>query len=464
MKGFVPTPEAIVDLMVAKLFAGRRPTVKSRVLDPGCGRGAFIDGVVRWCRVRGQELPQILGIDSDPSHVAHCRQKFVDVPQVEILEDDFLRYGADSFDYVVGNPPYVSLASLSLDERAQYRSAYETAKGRFDLYLLFFEKAMRLLRPTGRLVFITPEKYLYVETARPLRRLLAEWEIEELHFLTEDTFPGLVTYPLVTTVCGGKDGRNVRVIERGGVKLNIRLPDGESSWIPAIRGASGSSGMVRLEDIALRVSCGVATGADSVFMVRTSALDPALERFAHPTISGREITSTTLPQPRWSLLVPYLRDGRLLPEAQLGTLLTYLSQPDRRAVLERRYCVASKPWYAFHETPPLTHILRPKILCKDIGSTPLFVVDRGGSIIPRHSTYYIVPAHASHLEELAVYLNSTEARAWLRNHCQRAANGFVRVQSHVLKRLPLPPSLAQLAPLLPLDAESALVRETNSLR
>lgn len=464
MKGFVPTPEAIVDLMVAKLFAGRRPSRKSRVLDPGCGRGAFVQGVVRWCRAHGRELPQIVGIDSDPSHTAHCRQMFADIPQVEILENDFLRYDAHSFDYIVGNPPYVSLAALSLDERAQYRSTYETAKGRFDLYLLFFEKAMRLLGPTGRLVFITPEKYLYVETARPLRRLLAEWEIEELHFLTEDSFPGLVTYPLVTTVCATKDGSDVRVIERGGARVSVQLPDGDLSWIPAIRGARGSPGMVRLEDIALRVSCGVATGADSVFMVRAGALDPALESFAHPTISGREITSTRLPQSRWSLLVPYTKHGQLLPEAQLGALLAYLSHPDRKAMLERRYCVASKPWYAFHETPPLTHILRPKILCKDIGSTPLFVVDPHGTIVPRHSTYYIVPAHSSHLEELATYLNSTEARTWLRNHCQHAANGFVRVQSHVLKRLPLPPSLAQLAPLLPLDAESTLVREDNSVR
>lgn len=464
MKGFVPTPQAVVDLMVEKLFARGQPGPYSRVLDPGCGRGAFIEGVVRWCRSRGLELPRIVGVDSNPSHVAHCKERFADIPRIEIREDDFLAGGTDSFDFIIGNPPYVSLASLSLDERARYRSAYETARGRFDLYLLFFEKAIRVLAARGRLVFITPEKYLYVESARPLRRLLAKWKIEELHFLTEDTFPGLVTYPLVTTICASKNGRNASVIERGGAKSDIRLPEGESSWIPAVRGAGASSGMVRLEDVAVRVSCGVATGADSVFMVRTAELDPALKRFAHPTLSGREITSTNLPRSQWSLLVPYAKNGRLLPENQLGELLPYLLQPERRGLLERRYCVGSKPWYAFHETPPLAYLLRPKILCKDIGATPLFVVDRRGTIVPRHSTYYVVPAHLSHLDELAAYLNSAEARTWLRNHCQRASNGFVRVQSHVLKRLPLPPSLAQLAPLLPLEDETTLVPVKNAVR
>ncbi len=36
-------------------------------------------------------------------------------------------------------------------------------------------------------------------------------------------------------------------------------------------------------------------------------------------------------------------------------------------------------------------ILRPKILCKDIGEKPQFWVDRSGQIVPRHSVYYIVP-------------------------------------------------------------------------
>ena len=82
----------------------------------------------------------------------------------------------------------------------------------------------------------------------------------------------------------------------------------------------------------------------------------------------------------------------------------------------------------------------PKILCKDIGAAPFFAVDREGSILPRHSVYYIVPADADHLDALASFLNSSFAQQWLRDHCQRAANGFIRLQSHVLKRLPVPGS------------------------
>jgi len=50
------------------------------------------------------------------------------------------------------------------------------------------------------MVFITPEKFLYVETAEPLRRLLSRVEIEEIELLDEQSFDGLVTYPTITTV------------------------------------------------------------------------------------------------------------------------------------------------------------------------------------------------------------------------------------------------------------------------
>ena len=58
--------------------------------------------------------------------------------------------------------------------------------------------------------------------------------------------------------------------------------------------------------------------------------------------------------------------------------------------------------------------------------------------MPRHSIYYIVPTDQSLLDPLCDYLNSDAAVKWLKSHCQRAANGFVRMQSHVLKSLPVP--------------------------
>jgi adenine-specific DNA-methyltransferase len=180
VRGFVPTPTSVVDYMVSRLFRGRSPKPSDNVLEPGCGTGACIDGIVRWCRERRKELPHLVGVESDPKLADQAKAAFRGCQQVEIRQRDFLTEPIERFDFVIGNPPYVSILGLSEHEKENFRAAYETAQGRFDLYLLFFERALKSLKPDGRMVFITPEKFLYVETAAPLRRLLRKFQVEEI--------------------------------------------------------------------------------------------------------------------------------------------------------------------------------------------------------------------------------------------------------------------------------------------
>src|SRR5438067_2926713 len=200
MRGFVPTPDAIVDRMVAKLFAHRTPTPKDRLLDPGCGRGAFIDGVIRWAERNSGVVPTIVGYESEPGRYAEAVRRFRGQPRVKIVQGDFLAANEGGFDYVIGNPPYVPITELSRSEKKKFRRRFASAEGRFDLYLLFFEQALRLLNLGGRLVFITPEKFLYVHTAKSFRRILSNYRVREIHLLNEETFGDLVTYPTVTTI------------------------------------------------------------------------------------------------------------------------------------------------------------------------------------------------------------------------------------------------------------------------
>ena len=272
--------------------------------------------------------------------------------------------------------------------------------------------------------------------------------VEEIHMVNEATFGDLVTYPTITTVVNRRADRPTRVNLRDGRSARVRFPTDGRSWLPPILSPGADNGRIRLNDICLRVSCGVATGADSVFIRKTSALSPELAPFAYPTISGRELLpGSEAFVPSSSILVPYSPSGRLLPEDRLGHLRKYLAAPETHARLLKRTCVLHKPWYAFHETPPLREILRPKLLCKDITARVHFWIDRTGAIAPRHSVYYIVPAAPHQLEELQQYLNSDLVRQWLHANCQRAANNFLRLQSKVLKELPLPESSLPCQPL-----------------
>jgi adenine-specific DNA-methyltransferase len=453
--GFVTTPETVADLMVEKLFSGKPPSPDATLLDPGCGPGALIQGVIRWCERNVVRVPSIVGVEIDRSRAAEARAKFVSYPSVKIVKGNFLGGFRGRFDYILGNPPYVSITRISEGDKAKYRRRFKAASGRFDLYMLFFEQGLKLLKSCGRLVFITPEKFLYVKSAEPLRRMLGGLNVQELHLVGEETFGGLVTYPIITTADNAPAAGPTTIVLRDYRSRQVRFPTDGSSLLPLLHGyGDGKSHGPTLRDICARISCGVATGADEVFVCRTKTLDKRLWRFAYPTIAGRQLPpGQAHVDYAESLLIPYSRNGKLVRESELGRLGAILSEPRSLRKLKARACAKRKPWYAFHDSVPLDEILRPKLLCKDIAAEPRFWFDREGTIVPRHSVYYIVPKDPSKLDEIAVYLGSPEAVAWLRANCQRAANGFIRLQSAALKRLPIPVSMIT-APSEPAVRES----------
>jgi predicted RNA methylase len=104
MKGFVPTPPETADAMVELLFRERLPGPYDRVPGTGCGTGAFIEGIIRWCAKHDLAVPRVTGVESDPRHMA-----------------------------VLRNPPYVAITGLSQAEKQQHRAGFATARGRFDL-------------------------------------------------------------------------------------------------------------------------------------------------------------------------------------------------------------------------------------------------------------------------------------------------------------------------------------------
>ena len=445
MRGQVDTPVALVDHMVDALFDGRRPARDDQLLDPGCGTGAFISGVLRWCERHNCEVPRITGIDSDPERLRVAEDRFAGVDAVTLVNADYLDDSElGSYRFVIGNPPYVGLPRLPAEERALYRESFETAVGRFDLYFLFFERAMSELSQGGRLVFVTPEKWLYVNSGHALRLMLARSNLELIELLPDGSFPHHVTYPCITVVTNTAPQGNLICRPRGAPEVSVdQRKLGAEPWWSLVRGDEQSTpaGVPVLADVCRRISAGVATGADGIFVRRKDGLPKGLQPFAVPTIAGRDLANNvvgdTVTDPPEVMLVPYAADGTLEPLNRLGSLANYLRRKDNRTVLEARTCAARKPWYAFHDSLPMDDLRQPKLLCKDITSNPRFWIDRTGEIVPRHSVYYTVPARSRDLDALADWLNSEPVRARLRMRCQRAQNGSLRLQASALRSLSL---------------------------
>jgi hypothetical protein len=164
-----------------------------------CGSGSFlieafdvIDGFVArqrghaqkgevdfYDRLRQLEVLQncIFGVDKDKQAVVvarlnlllrglHSREKLPMLENIaygnslrpETTEQAFSQAIKDGgFDIIVGNPPYIRAENMPRDERDYYMAGdFETAYGRFDIFILFLERAIKLLKEGGRLGFILP--------------------------------------------------------------------------------------------------------------------------------------------------------------------------------------------------------------------------------------------------------------------------------------------------------------------
>lgn len=450
MKGHVPTPPKLADKIVSDLFGNHPPSAGDRILYPGVGTGPFVAAVGRYCRDHGYPVPEGLAVDQNPDLIADAREEKEDEP-VEFRATDFLASNSNirsDFDYIVGNPPYVPIEDLSEDEKTRYKNEFQTAEQRFDLYMLFIERALELLADGGRLVFITPEKYEYTHTTGELRQLMTEYHVEQIEHVAEDAFAGHVTYPTITTIHDRED-TETRVVRRDGTEDTVELPRDGSSWASSLRSgytdAYDYDSRVTLGDVTKRISCGLATGRDGLFVQSEDEVPQQLvdEGWTFPTTSGKQLTVNGGPDSDDVIICPYDTDGNLAPEDELGAYGDWAEL--HRDELESRSCVKKgKAWYSWHENPPMDDLYDvPKILTKDVCDPPEFYADREGDIVPRHSIYYIIPENSDQLEELLEYLNSPKARAWLKANAQKAHNDYYRMQSKLLKQLPIPEELEE---------------------
>jgi len=94
------------------------------------------------------------------------------------------------FDVVIGNPPYVLLQSL--EQRMIFDYAlknFVSAKYKIDMYQLFLEQTLKLLKNSGLLGYIIPNTFLKNIHSEPIRKLLLEnTKIKQINLLNYRVF------------------------------------------------------------------------------------------------------------------------------------------------------------------------------------------------------------------------------------------------------------------------------------
>ncbi|HXQ34534.1 MAG TPA: TaqI-like C-terminal specificity domain-containing protein, partial [Anaerolineales bacterium] len=395
------------------------------------------------------------------------------------------------FDAVFGNPPYVRSINLKESDPLLwdiYRSTYESASEReWDIYLIFVEKGITLLKEGGLLGYILPNKFLNSQVGSNLRNLLSTglWLRKIIHFGAYQIFEGVTTYTCLLFLGQNNQTTTINVSRYIGNVNNSRkrrlMPEeAPELWTTyEIEGSNlssspweflaSSSGLVdkirkfpKLQDVA-KVYQGTGTRADKVFALKALSTTSDFYRvysqetekeyvleteFLKSVLKGRDIGRYGLNNRDSLLLVPYeIKDNKavLVSEKTLSTrapgTLQYLLECKPRLNERENGRFKGEGWYCYGRPQNMDKFEIPeKIVLPDIANRGECYLDTEQKWI-LDTAYAIVPLPGQKLDirYLLEILNSPLLTYFLKETGTALRGGYFRMKTAYLNPFPIRP-------------------------
>ena len=177
-----------------------------------CLYGADVDKeAIAKAKERLQEKHEKLGADVMNLLICDSLIKWEDslVEADDVNDKERVRladFWSRKYDYVIGNPPYISfglnrVGKVTAEQAAYLRANYpRSAQYKLSYYALFLERGILALKPGGYLGYITPDSYLLGRYYSKIREfILDSCKVQELSLVSTNVFRGaLVGIPAIT--------------------------------------------------------------------------------------------------------------------------------------------------------------------------------------------------------------------------------------------------------------------------
>jgi hypothetical protein len=236
-----------------------------RVLDPSCGSGAFLVQAYDYLIAENNRVGEILGNDvfSSDSFVelilrqnlygVDLNEESVEITKLSLwlksakkgrqlttldanircgdslIEDELVAgthafawssefaaiLAEGGFDVVIGNPPYVDsevMVSTAPGARTHIAKSFTSAKGNWDLFVPFYQRAFDLTKAGGVCSMIVPNKILGADYASALRTYIDTFgHLRSLVDVSRDQIFDVDVYPVIVTTIHETSDRPVKV-------------------------------------------------------------------------------------------------------------------------------------------------------------------------------------------------------------------------------------------------------------
>ncbi len=492
-KGVFYTPRLIANLMTDMLFERkyRKPLKSVKVLDPSCGGGQLLSAVYDKLLVDyfADDLPKghrllleniLHGWDTDALSVLICSLVLVFksdcyVQPRHIQQTDALLFNEDdqrkaSFDYIIGNPPYVGHKEINRNYSEKLREQYAPVySDKADISYCFFVLAQQLLKKSGRLVFLTSRYFMEAHNGTDLRNFITN------HFIIETIidFNGVRPIERVgidpaiiqlkkdksTNTCFvtkrinyTTENRHLEIIEDLMIETDRyykkiftdqkqlkakgwRIYDEiTSSIIKKIETKS----LFYLGDLVESFQ-GIITGCDKAFIydAKDDRNNTALAAFSHPWIKNKDIHAYRIDCPSLKVIYP-----NEVKEIQKYPVLEERFLPYKDILMGRRETKkGTLPWYHIQWGRVLSKFKRIKIVYPYKAAHNRFAIDDKGNLFSA-DVYGMVLKELLyvHIDEcfLMLLLNSQLYTYYFQSYAKKLGSDLYEYYPNTLMRLRIP--------------------------
>ena len=333
---------------------------------------------------------------------------------------------------------------------------YQVVSDRADLYCYFYERGLRLLKPGGRLGYISSNTFFKTGSGKPLRHyLLREATLEAVvDFGDLQVFEGVTTYPAIVTMKRGaaSEDHELRFWKVDALPDTNFLATWDAAAGPYPQDALGS-GSWELENPSLRrlrekiragrktlkevygsPLYGIKTGLNAAFVIdtptkeRLCAEDPRSAELLKPFLEGKDLKRWRAePRGLWLIYIPKNRIDIDAYPAIRDWLLPFKDRLEKRATKQE--------WFELQQ-PQEVYVPgfeATKITYRDIAAENPFHLDASGSYL--ETTAFAVPSDDF---ALTAFLNSKLTWFVLRTLTTLASGGYFRMKAQYVGQLPVP--------------------------
>lgn len=364
-------------------------------------------------------------------------------------------FAEGGFDVVLGNPPYVRMEHLKA-LKPYLEKRYEVVSDRADLYCYFFERGLRLLKPGGRLGFISSNTFFKTGSGKPLRDYLRrEATIEGVvDFGDLQIFEGVTTYPAILTMKRGAapKGHDLHFWKVDSLPENNfqatwekaagpypQAAFGAGSWElenPALRALRDKirTGRKTLKDVYGAPMRGVGTGLNGAFVIdnptkeRLCAQDPRSAGLLKPFLEGKDLKRWRAePRGLWLIYIPKNRINIDDYPAIRDWLLPFKGKLEARATKQE--------WFELQQAQEayVPRFAEPKVIYNRFTDKPNFAFV-GEPIFTNDAPYFVSTDDPS----LAALMNSKVFWFLLVTGATALRGGFVQLLGRYVEPLPIP--------------------------